>query len=719
MRDIKVTRPTQISVDANFPVSGKAKNISSAGDNTGTPWIEDIINDRSFGWQERILSIAGIVPNGLEENASQSQISEAIEILIKIVSSGYNAVGSFRWGLVYTSDNDVGIYQGKAYKYVGGDSYPVTVPVNTVDPSVASDYEEVVYNPASNVNLDEGISVQEKLNISKGLTVAEAVNYNGISSLLGSRVWLKDRGIWTTAVLTSTVTPDGIATIQSIADPLYSLVIVDNGEIDLTQLGAVSGQNSGVELEYAFNNYKLVNLGSDNNFISDRNLAYSGKLIGVNSSITFNTGFGLTTSNGFVLGETVKIIGDKADLNNVGSRTKYTGNISNPTQSQGLTLNAAGISEVMVLGAYIEALSFPVLVNQNATGGDLIVGYSNIKGINGDAVEVNTPLGAEWYNTVITSNILSGGVSGSGTNAGFSLGVAQGKNVVSIGNLSKESRNEGYHVEDDSYGIVTVGNLFAGNLKDGSRIINKADQKMLVHVANSFVKERDPLKATWQTDYGYYNVFDANGTSQGNVVVGNGAEGFERGFNLGSIGVGVLSGNVAYDCATAYFIGQRSNIMGHNLSFGCDVAVVGNQSMCGHIAIDDCDTTEVLINSSATAIGSVLSGFSGKSVGSTAGGTSLSAKVCKLTSTARMDGRLTVLASQGTTTGVFATYEINWDGTTLTVTQKAKKIKGDKDAVDPIVTADVLYARVFSASAVTDYEVNFVFDGAYYYEGTS
>lgn len=179
MRDIKITRPTQISVDANFPVSGKAKNISSAGDNTGTPWIEDIINDRSFGWQERILSIAGIVPNGLEENASQSQISEAIEILIKIVSSGYDAVGSFRWGLVYTSDNDVGIYQGKAYKYVGGDSYPVTVPANTVDPSVASDYEEVVYNPASNVNLDDGDNIQQRLDNT-------SLEFNQVSDVDGS-----------------------------------------------------------------------------------------------------------------------------------------------------------------------------------------------------------------------------------------------------------------------------------------------------------------------------------------------------------------------------------------------------------------------------------------------------------------------------------------------------------------------------------------------------
>lgn len=251
MRDIKVTRPTQISVDANFPVSGKAKNITSKGDNTGTPWIEDIINDRSFGWQERILSIAGIVPNGLEENAAQSQISEAIEILIKIISSGYNAVGSFRWGLVYNSDNDVGIYQGKAYKYVGGDSYPVTVPANTVDPSLASDYEEVVYNPASNVGLEEGISVQEKFDKFKDKfdTVSEATNYNKISKLLGSRVWLADRKAWFEVVLTATagLAVNGMDLIQSEVNASYSFLLENTGDIFAHNLGFSS--NDFVDLQ--------------------------------------------------------------------------------------------------------------------------------------------------------------------------------------------------------------------------------------------------------------------------------------------------------------------------------------------------------------------------------------------------------------------------------------------------------------------------------------
>lgn len=246
MRDIKVTRPTQISVDVNFPVSGKAKNISSAGDNTGTPWIEDIINDRSFGWQERILSIAGIVPNGLEENASQSQISEAIEILIKIVSSGYNAVGSFRWGLVYTSDNDVGIYQGKAYKYVGGDSYPVTVPANTVDPSVASDYEEAIYNPASNINLLDGGDLQSQSDAKDGLTLEEAINYKGIASLIGSRVWITDRQAWFDVVLSSSFSGngDGMDELTSAANATYGLKLNQlNGCVTLQSLGSLNDES--------------------------------------------------------------------------------------------------------------------------------------------------------------------------------------------------------------------------------------------------------------------------------------------------------------------------------------------------------------------------------------------------------------------------------------------------------------------------------------------
>lgn len=126
MRNLKLTRPTQVDDDAKFPVAGKARNIAFSGDNTGTPHIEDIINDRQFGWQENILKRAGVVANGSPEDADQSQIAQAVEIVAAVKAQGKNLAGSSRYGCELASVDDWVIdNSGEFWEWQGG--YPKTV----------------------------------------------------------------------------------------------------------------------------------------------------------------------------------------------------------------------------------------------------------------------------------------------------------------------------------------------------------------------------------------------------------------------------------------------------------------------------------------------------------------------------------------------------------------------------------------------------------------
>lgn len=68
------------SPDSNYPYGG-ARNVSSPGDGTGTPWEEKLINDL-FGFQQALLQEANITPNDNPETAAVSQYLEATQSII-------------------------------------------------------------------------------------------------------------------------------------------------------------------------------------------------------------------------------------------------------------------------------------------------------------------------------------------------------------------------------------------------------------------------------------------------------------------------------------------------------------------------------------------------------------------------------------------------------------------------------------------------------------
>jgi hypothetical protein len=72
--------------DDDYPY-GKARNITVPGDGTGTPWEAALVNDL-FGFQQAILTQAGLVPTGTPEKATDSQYLDGLKTIVSF------AVGS-------------------------------------------------------------------------------------------------------------------------------------------------------------------------------------------------------------------------------------------------------------------------------------------------------------------------------------------------------------------------------------------------------------------------------------------------------------------------------------------------------------------------------------------------------------------------------------------------------------------------------------------------
>jgi hypothetical protein len=69
--------PTQTTApSAGYPY-GSAQNVTVPGDNTGTPWVADLLNDM-WGFYQQLLDAAGITPSGNPDEVDTSDYYDAL-----------------------------------------------------------------------------------------------------------------------------------------------------------------------------------------------------------------------------------------------------------------------------------------------------------------------------------------------------------------------------------------------------------------------------------------------------------------------------------------------------------------------------------------------------------------------------------------------------------------------------------------------------------------
>jgi hypothetical protein len=94
---------------------GSARNIASPGDGTGTPWEAALVND-IFGFQQALLSLAGVTPSGNPDKATASQYFEALWTLLNLRAITYNLTSDAN----YTLTADQNLYKSVTITDTGG-----------------------------------------------------------------------------------------------------------------------------------------------------------------------------------------------------------------------------------------------------------------------------------------------------------------------------------------------------------------------------------------------------------------------------------------------------------------------------------------------------------------------------------------------------------------------------------------------------------------------
>jgi len=116
--------PGKTSADpTNYPLAGKARDVTVSGDGTGFPFEADWLNDL-FGWQQALLAAAGLTPNNAVENQNASQLLDAIRIIAQ-----QRTVAAYTFGTTSTGTN--ALFPISLYAQRGGfglSSNRVTVP---------------------------------------------------------------------------------------------------------------------------------------------------------------------------------------------------------------------------------------------------------------------------------------------------------------------------------------------------------------------------------------------------------------------------------------------------------------------------------------------------------------------------------------------------------------------------------------------------------------
>lgn len=90
--DLTLIYPGQIDTTdpAGYP-QGKAKNIVSAGDGTGTPWEKQIAND-NLGFLQNLLDRASLSPSGTPDKVGASQYTTGVEAVATDIVAPTEAV---------------------------------------------------------------------------------------------------------------------------------------------------------------------------------------------------------------------------------------------------------------------------------------------------------------------------------------------------------------------------------------------------------------------------------------------------------------------------------------------------------------------------------------------------------------------------------------------------------------------------------------------------
>lgn len=194
---------------------------------------------------------------------------------------------------------------------------------------------------------------------------------------------------------------------------------------------------------------------------------------------------------------------------------KFTG-----MRTQAVNANNLGIKHIQVSGNLFQEVAFGILTNSRAKDiEDLRITDNTFLDVYDDAIELNHP-GTAYIagaNIIIANNFITVPADrGSGSTAGFGIGIAGATNVSITGNVIKNARYEAIHIEDEAKHISIVGNIINGvendpaiNLNSGIYVIDGD----YITIADNSISNAN--------DYGIHLEFATGRTATNTIISGN------------------------------------------------------------------------------------------------------------------------------------------------------------------------------------------------------
>jgi hypothetical protein len=387
----------------------------------------------------------------------------------------------------------------------------------------------------------------------------------------------------------------------------------------------------------------------------------------------------------------------------------------------GVVTNVANLNDITISDSDITAEKYGVLINSGTkTSKGFRIVNSKISANRYDAVSFNNPTAqvGDAYDgpreVFVIGNKLSAQNTGTAINSGFSVGIANTREVVIIGNISDISRQEAVHIEDGQENTIVTGNIFRGCVTNGMKLLHNSDgeePRPPIVTNNFFIKNDVSLK----TDVGIWRVFDVTGSVPANFS-NNYIKGFDIGFTLdGGNSPANVEGSIVDGCNTALKVGAGVRVLGTLYARNTPALVTAASGAIIERVVSETAMSSVLAyTGTANATGATVEKFSSISP-STAIPASTTTNVDLFPLPTRMYGRLTARGGSGTA-NVILTSEVTWDGTTLTSTDKLNRKAGALTIASFVQNGSNLALSIRSTSALT-MTFRFDFDGMYY-QGT-
>lgn len=390
---------------------------------------------------------------------------------------------------------------------------------------------------------------------------------------------------------------------------------------------------------------------------------------------------------------------------------------TSPSNATAINMNANNISDVSIIDNHIETNGFGILTNGAGTNIDgIIIALNNITS-KSDPVELNAPNGKIHKNIPVIGNILRANRDTSDHVAGFAIGIAAAKNIPVIGNAIRESKNEAVHIEDTQDTVTVVGNVAESCKNDFIRVQNSGVNGAAGGGAVTIVGNNGVSFGTGLNNSGFYNVWDVAGSVNGNSVVANRFKNFTYGIRGGSRPL-IATANIIENSETGIFLENIGGVFGENYMRGVVTAVKANNTqMIGGVVVYGTHTKLIDTSSITSGLGvNLTDGFKLLSVPSslTAG---VATTIPLFDAPTLCCGRLIVRVRQpsSNTNYVYASADILYDGTTVTVDKKLNKNSGDMSwsGLTFNISGGKFNINIFSATS-KDVEVDVIYKGEFY-----